>query len=230
MTHHTISPGTPGTPDFMPMLSPGRHRNPRKGACFMEMASYLAGERWSDHPSCTHPLLAGMAREVNDRVGDDFRQDLVPLIPDVVGIVSDDVRVDAAIALEAALTALPVVNQSRQRVAAVGILRTEALLAALDGLPHGQVSDRSRTRLDQTPDAAEWAEDFAGLGWGPRGSYARRGAPAIVHNAVAGIADACAGNREAILVELLGRTIRTCRAMVAVSVAPATPRGVRAPH
>jgi len=28
----------------------------------MEFASYLAGERWSDHPACTHPLLAVLAR------------------------------------------------------------------------------------------------------------------------------------------------------------------------
>ena len=45
-----------GVPDLVPILSRGKHRNPRKGACFMEMASYLAGERWSDHPRCTHPL------------------------------------------------------------------------------------------------------------------------------------------------------------------------------
>ncbi len=32
----------------------------------MELASYLAGERWSDHPACTHPLLAAVARDVND--------------------------------------------------------------------------------------------------------------------------------------------------------------------
>ena len=44
-------------PDGMPVLSRGRHRTPRRGACFMEFASLLAGERWSDHPSCTHPLL-----------------------------------------------------------------------------------------------------------------------------------------------------------------------------
>src|SRR3954451_19465820 len=34
-------------PDMMPVLSRGRHRNPRKGACFMELASFVAGERWS---------------------------------------------------------------------------------------------------------------------------------------------------------------------------------------
>ena len=31
-------------PDVMPILSPGRHRSPRRGACFMELASYLAGD------------------------------------------------------------------------------------------------------------------------------------------------------------------------------------------
>ena len=54
-------------PDVMPILSPGRHRSPLRGACFMEFASYLAGERWSDHPACTHGTLAHLARMVNDR-------------------------------------------------------------------------------------------------------------------------------------------------------------------
>jgi len=58
-------------PELVPVLSRGKHRNPRKGACFMEMASYLAGEPWSDHPACTHPLLAAMARGVNDLLDDD---------------------------------------------------------------------------------------------------------------------------------------------------------------
>jgi len=31
-------------PDMLPVLSRGKHRRPRKGACFMELASYLAGE------------------------------------------------------------------------------------------------------------------------------------------------------------------------------------------
>ena len=48
-------------------------RNPRKGACFMEYASYLAGEDWSDHPACTHPLLAAIARHVNDCTTDAAR-------------------------------------------------------------------------------------------------------------------------------------------------------------
>src|SRR3989337_2921875 len=62
-------------PGILPVLSKGKHRNARKGACFMEFASYLAGERWSDHPSCTHPLLSELARLVNDHTSDEQRPD-----------------------------------------------------------------------------------------------------------------------------------------------------------
>src|SRR4029077_9468441 len=57
-------------PDLVPVLSRGKHRHPRQGACFMELASFVAGERWSDHPACTHPLLASLARLVNDATSD----------------------------------------------------------------------------------------------------------------------------------------------------------------
>src|SRR3954467_11691473 len=95
-------------PDLLPVLSRGRHRNPSKGACFMELASYLAGERWSDHPSCTHPLLAGLARLVNDPTSGAARPRLAELIPAVIGLTGDDLRIDARIALRSATTALPV--------------------------------------------------------------------------------------------------------------------------
>ena len=67
-------------PAMLPLLSRGKHRNPRKGACFMELASVLAGQPWSDHPSCTHPLLASVARHVNDCTTDAGRQRLATLI------------------------------------------------------------------------------------------------------------------------------------------------------
>src|ERR1700710_2926989 len=81
--------GSP-SPQMLPMLSRGRHRSPQRGACFMEFASFLAGERWSDHPACTHPLLAQLARQVNDNLSDGGRQQLVPLIPTVVGRRGDE--------------------------------------------------------------------------------------------------------------------------------------------
>lgn len=196
-------------PDFVPTLAPGRHRNPRKGACFMEMASYLAGERWSDHPRCTQPLLAAMAREVNDRVGDNARQELVPLIPSVVGLRGDDPRIDTWIAREAALTALPVVAMARQRALAVGILRCEAVLAELDGLPEDHLSLRARETLALVPDAEAWARQFISTAASRRDAFVSRGAPAVVHQAVAGVAQACVTDPERVLVTLLRRTIET---------------------
>ena len=122
-----------GVPDVVPQLSRGKHRSPRKGACFMELASFLAGERWSDRPSCTHPLLAALARLVNDHTTDDGRDALGPLVPSVIGLTSDDPRVDVRIALRAAVTALPVAAAERQRVLAVSILAAQRALVDLDG-------------------------------------------------------------------------------------------------
>src|SRR6478609_5119994 len=120
-------------PEMLPLLSRGRHRNPRKGACFMEMASVLAGERWSDHPKCTHPLLADLARLVNDCTSDEERHKLAVLIPSVVGLTSDDMRFDTRIMLRAATTALPVASAERQNALAVAVLTGDAVLATLDG-------------------------------------------------------------------------------------------------
>jgi hypothetical protein len=117
-------------PELLPILSRGKHRSPRTGACFMELASLLAGERWSDHPACTHPLLAAVARDVNDHTSDAGRPRLAGLIPSVIGLTGDDLRIDARIALRSATMALPVVAAERQRVMAVAVLASERVLVA----------------------------------------------------------------------------------------------------
>jgi len=102
-------------PAGVPVLARGKHKNPRKGACFMELASYLAGERWSDNPRCTHPLLASLARLVNDGTTDAGRSRLAEHIPAVIGMTSDDPRVDVRIALLSAHKALPVASAEPSR-------------------------------------------------------------------------------------------------------------------
>lgn len=76
-------------PDTLPVLSRGRHLDPADGGCLMEIASVLAGERWSDSPRCTHPVLAAVARLVNDAVSDTARPQLAGMVPDLVGAVGD---------------------------------------------------------------------------------------------------------------------------------------------
>jgi hypothetical protein len=96
--------------ELVPILSRGRHRNPRRGGCFMEYASYLAGVAWSDRPECTHPLLALVAREVNDEISDAGRVTLVPLIPDVLGLTTDDPRLIPALVARCVRLVVPVVS------------------------------------------------------------------------------------------------------------------------
>ena len=72
-------------PDFMPVLSAGKHRDPSDGACAMEYVSVLAGEPFSDEPHCTHPILAAVARGTNDALADADRHLMVPLIGRLLG-------------------------------------------------------------------------------------------------------------------------------------------------
>lgn len=202
------------TPELLPVLSRGKHRNPRRGACFMEMASFLAGERWSDHPACTHPLLAHLARLVNDVVSDPLRSRLVPLIPSVIGLASDDVRVDATIALRSARAALPIAAAPRQNVLATAVLRCERLLAELDGRDLSSLSKESCEALDQVPDAAAWAESFSRGIRGSHRTFRAQTAPHILDLAVEGIAQACAPDVEPRLVDLLAATIADCEALI----------------
>lgn len=201
-------------PDLVPVLSRGKHRNPRKGACFMELASFLAGERWSDHPRCTHPLLASLARLVNDYTSDAGRNRLGALVPSVIGLTSDDLRVDARIALRAALTALPVAAAERQRAMAVSVLTAERMLAELEGRPADSLSETSVRALAQTPHAARWARRFApGIHPTPK-RFRKHAAPTTVQYATEGIARACVSDPDALLHDMLAGAIDDCRALL----------------
>src|SRR6185503_3022510 len=221
----TMTP-TVTAPDLIPVLSRGKHRNPRRGACFMEMASFLAGERWSDHPACTHPLLAHLAILVNDIVTDEGRTRLIPLVPSVIGLSSDDVRVDATVALRSALAARPMVPAPRQQVLATAILACELALAELDGRDLGSLSPHSRQVLDQFPEATAWARSFSGGLRRPRGKFRTRTARRIVNIAVLDIM-LCAPDVERRLVDLLAAAIADCRRMILTETTP-TRAGVAA--
>jgi len=197
-------------PTLLPVLSRGRHRNPRKGACFMEMASYLAGERWSDHPRCTHPLLAQLARSVNDHTTDAQRHELAPLNPAVIGVTGDDVAMAAHIVRSCAQAALPIVSAERQNMMATALLTAEAVLNRASGAPPDALSESSRCALEQAPLAAERGRKLVDrVGVSVRG-FSKNAARPSVHVAVQGIAEACVPDPDRRLRELLTVVIGEC--------------------
>ena len=77
----------------MELLGRGAHANPRRGGNVLELASELAGERWSTSPPSVHPALAAVASTVNDLLTDDRRRLLAPLAPWQLGTNTTDPRV-----------------------------------------------------------------------------------------------------------------------------------------
>lgn len=210
-------------PAGVPVLSRGKHRNPRKGACFMEMASFLAGEPWSDHPACTHPLLATIARCVNDLADDASRQRLTPMINDVIGLNPTDPRVGPALVLRCAQAALPVAAQERQNVMAIAILSAEVSLhpAVADGAP---MSARSREAISRAPAAERWARKFMASAGTLGQPLKERSQPKVVALATESIAAACVSDSDERLVSLLRDCIEVTRLFM-----PDAPEPVRSP-
>jgi hypothetical protein len=208
-------------PDAMPVLSAGKHRSPRSGACFMEFASWLAGESWSDRPACTHPALASLARLVNDCSTAAGRARLVELVPSVIGLVDDDPFTSVLVAVRAAAAGIRVAREDRQRALAAGLLCFGRYLDDADGA----VAAQARTLIDEAlltaPAAAAWALEFSEGQRSPRQRDLPRICEAALRVSVVGIAEACVDDPDALLHELLATAIGDLAARVGMpSVAP----------
>jgi len=179
----------------------------------MEMASYLAGERWSDHPTCTHALVASVARLVNDNTSDENRSRLAELIPSVVGLTTTDPRADARIALRCASAALPVAPAERQNVMAVSIFASERALALVDGREPGGLQPSSVAALESAPRAAAWAREFVGRFQASAEEFRRSAAPHIVRMAVESIVESAVPDSDERLHAMLAGVIAECAAV-----------------
>jgi hypothetical protein len=198
------------TEEFLPILSAGRHRNAKRGACFMEFASYLAGERWSDHPACTQQNLAALARLVNDLSSDAARSKLSVLVPSVVGLNGPSPRVATLLSVLAATHALPIASAMRQSALATGLVRAQLLLGSWSGPEVDRAQQRIRKAFDATPGAESWGREYIS-------QVSKLGSNTIVINdeallrtAVVGIADACVDDPDARLALLLEEAIAEC--------------------
>ena len=197
-------------PDIVPILSAGKHRSARSGGCFMEIASFLAGERWSDHPRCTDPALAELARCVNDVMPDSARSRLAPMIPSVIGTggrsTSERTQVAAAIVRACTLTALPLVSV-KTRPLACALLVAEQMLDDRTGEASAALATR--------PDAAEYAHGFLRNNpsrWRDQRAYLSLAVPQAVRCAVRTVSDELDDDAPNALVAMLASAIDSARA------------------
>ncbi|WP_296605063.1 hypothetical protein [Nocardioides sp.] len=180
--------GSSTVPDGLPLLSRGRHRTPRRGASLTEVASLLAGEPWSDHPGCTHPLLAQLARLVNDHVSDAHRHELATLAADLADRRGDDhtwVRLPVAAAASTILD----VPEPTQRILAAGLLRAEPL--CIDAGPAlAETLQATRASLELVPGATTWVGLLRRRSPVDLAAFAQHTAPAMVRCTVEGLVTA----------------------------------------
>src|SRR4051794_41163630 len=66
-------------------LGPGRHHGPGPEVCVMELASMLAGERFSDRPTSVCPIVGALLRAHNDALDELQRGDLYRYAAEAVG-------------------------------------------------------------------------------------------------------------------------------------------------
>lgn len=187
----------------------------------MELASYLAGEKWSDRPRCTHPLLATLARGVNDTSSDAARPLLAPLIPAVIGLDGDDERWSVEIAMIAAMAALPIASASRQNALAVGLLTCERVLDAIEDRDPGFLRPQTLAALSDVPSADAWARRFISGSGVTVARFTSHAGHEIVRLAVEGIAEACVPDPDRRLRELLSTAIEECRTWAGLEPMPA---------
>jgi hypothetical protein len=190
-------------PEALPVLAKGKHRSPRRGACFMEFASLLAGERWSDHPKCTQPVLAALARCVNDCTTDAGRPYLAPLVPDVIGTSADSPRVAPELVALACRAALVRAQGHPRFVLTVALLSAERQLT-----PYGGALPPAADGPDVlTPEEREAAEAYVDrFRVSPR-FYRRKGALGVVQYAVATLAMERGASTDEALRHLLARAV-----------------------
>jgi hypothetical protein len=131
------------------VLRSGTHASPADGVSLMEAVSVVAGEPWSNRPSCTSPVIAAYARSLNDWLPDNARQRLKAYIPRLVGTAEPDRELLRAFACaDAAVRVF-----AQLACTAVGLVEEAAVL--------GRLAPVDRESAESARLAAESAETAA---------------------------------------------------------------------
>lgn len=130
------------------VLRSGTHASASDGVSLMEAVSILAGEPWSNSPTCTSPVIAAYARSLNDWLPDDARQRLKAYIPRLIGTAEPDLELRRAFACaDAAVRIFAPLG-----FAAAGLVKEGLKLGAL-----APVDRESGPSAAESTESAEWA-------------------------------------------------------------------------
>lgn len=138
-------------------------------SCLLELVSELAGETWTDRPSCVHPTLGAVARAVQDHSTDGGREELRALAPSFIGTAHRGFETPARLVAICVSTALA--SPDRRRITAEESSRlTAARRTALHLLASRAGADATAGVAAEVPrlcGAARWwmpVLDRVGLG------------------------------------------------------------------
>jgi hypothetical protein len=189
----------------------------------MEYTSIIAGERFSDHPRCTDPALAAVARAVNDYSSDAARQRLAILASELSVARRTDPSVGYLVARRCLLTALPYSHQPRRRVLAVGLLGLDRASRDMSKgwRPDFVDVDTELGLIAYDGELAEASAFLAAERVTPR-DYVRRGLPLAIETAVATIAQE-ATDADDVLHALLEDCLRDVRRTAEPAQVPSAP-------
>ena len=134
------------------VLRPGAHTSASDGVSLMEAVSVLAGEPWSNSPSCTSPVITAYARSLSDWLPDDERQWLKAYIPRLVGTAEPDLELRRAFACaDAAVRVF-----ARLGFTSAGLVEEAAKLSAL-ALVDRESAESARSAAESAESAARSA-------------------------------------------------------------------------
>lgn len=205
------------TPTSLPILAAGRHRSPRRGACLMEYTSVLAGERFSDAPRCTDPVLAAVARAVNDYSSDASRQRIAPYAGDLTSAHGAGDDVQRGIVRRCLLTALRFAEGSRRHVVLVALLGLDrASAGASRGWDDSMLSLDSELALLGGDGRVVEASSYVAELPVTVDEHSRRALGVSVEVAVATIAQSAGAAADDALLELFEECLADYRAAVTV--------------
>jgi hypothetical protein len=191
-----------------------KHRTLDLSRLRLAKSSHQPAEKWTDEPQCVSPVLGVFGRNLNDILPDDRRQELVPLIPKLLGTRDEQDEARSYLALDwlirvytptwlrmvpalvsdaDAIAGMPRIVDL-ESAAAVGDLVRDAAAHSRAAWAAAWAAARDAARAAARDAARAAARDAAGdAAWAAAGAAARDAARAAAGDAAGDAAWAAAG-------------------------------------